>query len=159
MSETATLPAFAPRLSLIVPTGNEQKGLGNGSYGYQVNFPVSKIVGERVTIHANAGATSFVNVNGRSPKSFNVGASVVYAAAQNINFLLEAVGERNEAVDAFRRIEREKILTVSPGARFAFNFPDAQLVLGIGAPVVLKLAEKPSYGLFLYLSYESKIFR
>lgn len=158
LSETSTMPAFAPRLSLIVPTGNERKGLGNGSYGYQLNFPVSKIVSERITIHANAGTTSMFNVNGRRPRSFNVGASVVYAAAQNINFLLEAVGERNEAVNAFSRIEREKLLTVSPGARYAMNFTDAQLVFGLGAPVVMKRAEKPSYGLFLYLSYESKLF-
>ncbi|RQW77072.1 MAG: transporter, partial [Geobacter sp.] len=31
--------AFAPRLSLILPTGDRKKGLGTGTVGYQVNLP------------------------------------------------------------------------------------------------------------------------
>ena len=38
-----------------------------GSYGYQINLPVSKIVSDRVTLHGNAGITSYFDVHGRQP--------------------------------------------------------------------------------------------
>ena len=75
--ETDAQPAFAPRLSLILPTGDRDKGLGNESLGYQINLPVSKIVSDRVTVHGNAGLTSYVDVDGRQPTSFNLGGSVI----------------------------------------------------------------------------------
>jgi len=33
---------LAPRFSVILPTGSEKKGLGNGVWGYQLNLPMSK---------------------------------------------------------------------------------------------------------------------
>ena len=42
--ETATSPAFAPGISLILPTGNRHKGLGDGSMGFEIKLPFSKIV-------------------------------------------------------------------------------------------------------------------
>ncbi|NNM74243.1 hypothetical protein [Enterovirga aerilata] len=36
--ETDVLPAIAPRLSLLPPTGNSFKGLGEGSHGFNTNF-------------------------------------------------------------------------------------------------------------------------
>src|SRR4029077_20718933 len=37
-------PAFAPRLSLVLPTGDSDKGFGAGVVGYEFNLPFSKIV-------------------------------------------------------------------------------------------------------------------
>jgi hypothetical protein len=37
-------PAFAPRLSLVLPTGDSDKGFGTGVVGYEFNLPFSKIV-------------------------------------------------------------------------------------------------------------------
>jgi hypothetical protein len=51
----ASRPAIAPRFTLILPTGDEDKGFGSGSVGYQFNLPVSKIVSDRVTLHFDAG--------------------------------------------------------------------------------------------------------
>lgn len=45
--------AFAPRFSLILPTGDEKKGLGTGTVGYQVNFPLSVKLAERWVTHYN----------------------------------------------------------------------------------------------------------
>ncbi|MFN0195363.1 MAG: hypothetical protein ACKVT0_01350 [Planctomycetaceae bacterium] len=46
----------APRITLIVPTGDERFGLGNGEAGYQFNLPISSY-GEMFDSHANAGFT------------------------------------------------------------------------------------------------------
>ena len=45
-TEEGSRPAFSPRLSLILPTGNASEGLGSGGPGWQVNLPVSKQFGD-----------------------------------------------------------------------------------------------------------------
>ena len=153
--ESEAAPAFAPRFSLVLPTGSEEKGTGSGSLGYQVNLPFSKVISDRVTLHANAGVNSLFDVAGRSPTSYALGGSVVYAVTREFNLMLEALGERNETVDAARSIERELALTVSPGARYAFNLPAGQLVAGLGLPITFT-NDKPDYGAIFYLSFEHK---
>jgi hypothetical protein len=32
---------FAPRFSLLLPTGDRKRGLGNGALGFQINIPLS----------------------------------------------------------------------------------------------------------------------
>jgi len=59
LTEDEYTPAFAPRFSLVLPTGNEHKGFGTGVVGYQFNLPFSKIVSDRWTLHFNAGMTVF----------------------------------------------------------------------------------------------------
>src|SRR4026209_1661417 len=44
-------PAFAPRLSLVLPTGDSDNGFGIGVVGYEFNLPFSKIVSDRWTLH------------------------------------------------------------------------------------------------------------
>ncbi|TRV18645.1 MAG: transporter [Microcystis flos-aquae Mf_WU_F_19750830_S460] len=157
--ESAVTPAFAPRISLVVPTGNFRKGTGNDSFGVQGSLPFSKVVSDRMTLHANAGATSLFDVLGRSPRSFNLGGSAVYAVTADFNILLETMGERIETVNATRGIDREYALTISPGGRYALNLPDTQIVLGLGAPVTFSRDKRPSYGAILYLSVEPKVFK
>lgn len=132
--ENDVKPAFAPRFSLILPTGNQRRGIGSESFGFQSNLPFSKTVDDRLTLHANAGMTSLFDVEGRSPISFNLGGSAVYAATRDFNILFEVVGEKIETVNSGRRTERERVLTLSPGIRYAFNFPETQIVIGVGAP-------------------------
>jgi hypothetical protein len=159
LTETSALPAFAPRLSLILPSGDRDKGTGNESHGTQVNLPLSKIVGDRMTLHANAGATTYFNVDGRHPTSYNLGGSVVLALTRETNLLLETVGEWIEEVGPGRDIERDFALTILPGIRHGISLPnDAQLVLGFGAPVSLTNGQR-EYGLFFYLSLEHKFLR
>jgi hypothetical protein len=153
--ESDTLPAFAPRFSLVLPTGDESKGLGDNTLGYQFNLPMSKIVQDRWTLHANAGLTFFPDLNGRNPLSYNLGGSAIYAVSRNFNLMLETIGEWNETVDASGSIDRDFEAIISPGVRYAFNFPAAQLVLGIGVPIGLTKAA-PDYGVFLYFSFEHR---
>ena len=157
--ESDSTPAFAPRISLILPTGNSRKGTGNGSFGFQSNLPFSKVVSNRVTLHMNAGITSLFDVSGRIPTSFNLGGSVIYAVTRNFNILFETVGERIETVNATRGIDREYALTISPGARYAFNLSDTQIVLGLGVPITFIRNSKPGSGAIIYMSVETKFFQ
>ena len=155
LTESATLPAFAPRLSLILPTGDEDRGTGFGSYGYQINLPVSKIVSDRVTLHGNAGVTSYFDVHGRRPTSYNLGGSMVYAVTRDTNFLVEALGEWTETVNDTFGIDREFAFTLLPGVRHAFNLKEGQLVLGAGVPIQFSEGHTDVGALF-YFSFEHK---
>ncbi len=155
--ETADRPAIAPRLSLIVPSGNDEKGLGIGSYGTQFNLPVSKIVTDRITLHGNAGFTRYFDVQGQSPTSYLLGGSAVVAVNRNFNLMLEGLHEWAENVNDVGAIERERSFTLSPGARYALNFDGGtQVVLGVAAPIRF-VEDKREYGAFFYLSIEHSI--
>lgn len=152
--ESSDRPAIAPRFSLILPTGNEDKVLSSGSTGFQFNLPVSKIISDNVTLHGNAGGTTFFDVNGHSPTSYNLGASVIYAVNRDFNLMLEGLEEWNESVDGFGKIQHDAAFTISPGARYALNLEGGtQVVLGAAAPIRFE-DSKTDYGVFLYLSIE-----
>jgi len=153
-TETAQRLAFAPRLSLILPTGDEDKDFGGGTLGYQINLPVSKIVSDRWTVHFNAGATLFPTVQDHDLVNFNLGASAIFAVSRRFNLMLECVGYFDEEVDDIGRLGDSNSVILSPGVRYAFNFKnDAQMVVGLAAPVGLTSAA-PDFGLFLYFSFE-----
>lgn len=154
LMESETVPAFAPRLSLILPTGDEDDGFGDGVVGYQLNLPLSKVVSERCSLHANAGATLLPDVSGHDLLSYNLGASAIYAVTPDFNLMLEAVAEWEEEADDFGGTNREASVVISPGLRYAFNHPgDAQTVIGIAAPIGVTSAA-PDFGVFIYASFE-----
>lgn len=156
--ETGLQPAFAPRLSLILPTGDRDKDLGNESLGIQVNLPVSKIVSNRITLHGNAGFTSYADIDDKQPTSFNLGGSMIYAVSRDFNLMLETLGEWNASVNEVSEIENEFTYTISPGFRYAFNFAEGQLVIGAAAPMSFTDGEG-DYGAFLYASFEHGFLR
>jgi hypothetical protein len=43
-----------------------------------------------------------------------------------------------------------------PGVRYAFDFPTAQMVIGLGVPIGLNEAA-PDYGAFFYFSFEHQL--
>ena len=160
LMETDTQPAFAPRLSLILPTGDAAEGLGNDTVGYQLNLPVSKIVSDRWTLHANAGATFLPGSYGDADLvSYNLGASAIYAVNSNFNLMLECIANSDEEFADSGDTERAFSAIISPGFRYAFNHPnDAQTVVGIAAPIGLS-SDAPDYGIFFYVSFEHYFFR
>jgi hypothetical protein len=166
-------PAFAPRFSLVTPTGDASKGFGHERLGYEINLPFSKIVSERVTLNFNAGGALFPDVNDRDLWNYNLGGSVIYAVSRDFNLMLEAVAFWEEDVADFAEIlpasattnkasatiDRTVTALFSPGARYAFNLPnDLQIVVGAAAPIGLT-SDSPDWGLFFYLSFEHPFVR
>ncbi|PYL47387.1 MAG: hypothetical protein DMF40_08585 [Verrucomicrobia bacterium] len=159
LMEGERVPAFAPRLTLVLPTGNKQKGFSNGRIGYETNLPFSKIVGDRWTIHFNAGMSIFRDVRGHDLTNYNLGGSGIYAVTRDFNLMLEMVAGWNEEVDfavktARVNVNRTTTALISPGFRYAFNCPnDLQIVAVAAAPIGIT-SDSPLWGLFFYLSFE-----
>ena len=148
LMESERIPAFAPRFSLVTPSGDADKDFGHDRLGYEVNLPFSKIVSNRWTVHFNAGGSVFPDVNDRDLVNYNLGGSAIYAVSANFNLMLESVAFWEEDVD------RTVVALISPGARYAFNLPnDLQIVVGAAVPIGLT-SDSPDYGLFFYCSFE-----
>ena len=147
-------PAFAPRLSLVVPIGDSDNGFGHDQLGYEINLPFSKIVSDRWTLHFNAGGSLFPNVQDHDLWNYNLGASAIYAVSAKFNLMVESVAFWEDDVDESRHVDRSVTALFSPGARYAFNLcNNAQLVVGLAVPIGLT-ADSPEYGFFFYCSFE-----
>jgi hypothetical protein len=158
-TETESRPAVAPSLSVILPTGDAENGLGNETVGFAFNLPVSKVVSDRWAIHGNAGFTIFPDVQNRDLTAYNLGASVIYAVSPTFNVLLEAVAEWEEEIGELGEKDGSFSAILSPGFRYAVNFPnDSQLVVGLAAPIGLT-GDAPDYGVFVYFSFEHSFLR
>jgi hypothetical protein len=156
-----TLTAFAPRFSLVLPTGDERNGFGNGTLGYQWNLPFSTTFGDRWYTHANAGLT-FLPRAGLSPGhdllNYNLGASVIFCANNRLNFLLEWVATWNQGLRGSRAEHHVLLSVLSPGVRYAINLAEeTQIVIGFGLPIGLNSATPELAGL-LYFSFEHRMF-
>jgi len=164
LTEDEYTPAFAPRLSLVLPTGDRDKGFGAGLVGYETNLPFSKIVSDRWTLHSNAGMSVFPNVRDHHLTNYNLGASAIYAVSRDFNLMLETVAGWNddiaEGAFAFEEtVDRTTTAIVSPGARYAINFAnDTQLVIGAALPIGLT-SDSPDWGMFFYCSFEHSFTR
>lgn len=170
LEEGPAIPAFAPRFSLILPTGSRDKGTGGGVVGYQWSLPFSKKVAPRLALHANFGLTFLpkvrvpVDSGGRrlSPKrslvSYNVGGSAIFAFFSRLHLLVEWVGNFEESLNDEGRKERAFKPVISPGVRAAIiNEEKFQTVLGVGVPIGLS-RKADNQGVFLYLSIEHDFF-
>ncbi len=172
-TDDGSWPAIAPRVSLIFPSGDEDRGFGTGVLGYQFNLPFSKTLNDRVYVNLNAGLTFLPSTglelsNGRRPHKrdllqFKVGGSVIYALTKEINLLLETVGSFDQELQEFSTIEggrlrvdrrRTNDVVISPGVRWAMNLPnELQLVSGLALPIGVS-EDAIDYGVFLYFSIE-----
>lgn len=170
LEEGPTLPAFAPRFSLIPPAGSRKKGTGNGVVGYQWQLPMSKKVAPRIALHANLGLTYLPKVQvpldesggqlsyKRSLVSYNVGTSAIFALSSRVHALLECVGNFEQGLNGAGKRERDFKAIISPGVRAAvIDQGSLQTVVGVGIPIGLT-RPADNYGVFLYLSVEHKLF-
>lgn len=151
--------AIAPRATILIPTGDARRSLGNNTVGLQFNLPISTRLNRSFVAHSNAGAT-FVprarNERGERAdlKKYFLGQSLVWLAKPRFNLLLEGLYEWNESVAGHGTTARERAFTVNPGARFAFNFgKNAQLVPGFSVPFGVG-PSRGKRGIFFYLSFE-----
>jgi len=166
LNETEQMPAFAPRFSLILPTGSRNKQTGDGVVGYQWNLPFSKVLAPRVASHLNLGLTYLPDVRipvddlgghlspPHSLVNYNLGTSVIFALAPRVHFLVEWIGTFEENIGDDGSEEGSFSSLISPGFRAAVvNRDQLQIVMGAAAPIGLTSAA-PDYGVFLYLSVE-----
>lgn len=166
LEESDFLPAFAPRFSLILPTGNRDRGTGDGVVGYQWNLPFSKKLTSVFAMHANLGLTYLPGVRARlggstgplssshSLVSYNFGASGIFALFPRFNLMLEWVGSLEESINDAGKPKRDFLPTLSPGFRAAIvNEEKLQVVVGAAMPVGLN-RKANNQGAFLYFSIE-----
>ena len=148
---------FAPRLTLLLPTGSTRSGRGVGGPGLQVNLPVSVSVSPLLVTHWNLGTTvsrarTFGGVRG-TPTSFNAGASAILLVSPNLNVMLEGLYEHNQTLSELGEMVVERRTTIVPGLRGAINLASGmQIVPGIGVPISRRTSA--SHDVFLYFSVE-----
>ena len=138
--------AFSPRLSLILPTGNSNAGLGGGSVGLQANLPVSKQVRDWY-LHWNGGLTWLPGA-----VSPFIAGSAIYRAAPMLNLMLESVLSFDQT-EVPEGSVHETTFTLSPGLRGGWNIGEKQIVAGFALPISWSEDTRHTAG-FLYLSYE-----
>lgn len=151
--------AISPRLSLLLPTGDEKKGYGRGASGVQVMLPISWALSDTFVAHTNAGAT-------RTPDARNaigdrattldatLGQSLIWLAHPRFNVMLEYVHTRAQSVLSSHLTLRQSNTYLSPGIRWAYNFPSGlQIVPGIAVPIGVG-ASRGEKAVFVYLSFE-----
>jgi hypothetical protein len=149
----------APRFSVLLPTGDEEEGRGAGAVGFQVNFPVTLVLSDKIVTHWNAGATvipSARNELGAEATTFtrNLGASLVWLVLPSLNLLVETLWLGEEFVVGNGTTRREEIAVLSPGIRAAFDLAgDLQIVPGIAYTIGVS-RDASEDALFLYLSFE-----
>lgn len=151
--------AVAPRLSVLLPTGDAERGRGAGGAAVQVNLPVSLTLSTALVAHTNAGATLTPAArdaigNEARTTGVNLGQSLVWLVHPKANLMLEAAWAREEEVVGPAERAGSQSLFLSPGIRFAIDFPSGlQVVPGVAVPIGIG----PSSGersVFLYLSLE-----
>lgn len=151
--------ALAPRLSLLLPTGDETRGRGAGAVGVQANLPLSVELSPQVVMHFNAGATLIPSA--KSPlgaeattHGFNVGQSTIWLVRRSFNFMLELAWASEEGVVGDDLVERDRTFVIAPGMRGAIDFASGlQVVPGVAFPIEMRSGSDDVRVLF-YLSFE-----
>jgi hypothetical protein len=154
----------SPRISLIVPTGNKDKGLGNGVWGVQISLPASKRISEYFAAHFNLGSTFLNYVKASDERTnqtfkknifnFYTGLSIIYLTSKNINFMLESLTYFNGNIQDGGNVKYINQTIINPGIRYAINLNKLQIVPGISVSLTFQHSQKMQTPLFLYLSFE-----
>lgn len=153
---------LAPRISLIIPTGNAKKDLGTGVVGYQFNLPASKRISNKFVCHANVGFTLLPNVESTGEDNLiyhntysflNSGVSAIWLMSYRTNFMLEVLYTLMHEAGTSSDMATNSQAFISPGFRHAFDLKKLQIVPGVAVPILLQ-NESAEFGLFFYLSFE-----
>ena len=150
--------AVAPRLTVILPTGSVHRRLGAGGVGVQLAVPASFVLSSRFMANANIGATwvpRAKNELGQRAVTFgeNIGGSLIWRGSNTFDLMFEAVWVRAETPAAAGRTTVNNACLLSPGVRWAYNFPSGlQIVPGIGVPIGVGPSHDRS--VLVYLSFE-----
>lgn len=151
--------SFAPRLSLVIPTGDVDRGLGRGGAGLQTNLPLSVDLTSWLSSHTNIGATFTSRARNAagaraSLVDVNLGQSFIWSATPTFNVMLESTMQTWQDVTGPDQTARRRSYYVSPGARYAINFKSGlQIVPGVAIPFEFG-PDKREPAILMYLSFE-----
>lgn len=157
LEEAQGRPAFAPRFSVILPTGRAVDD--SDRPGIQVNLPFSKQVGD-LYAHWNAGFTWLHGARAGGTGKVNLmsplfAGSVVWNTRPYLNLMLEGVLNLQDSVTGFQQTSRERVATISPAIRGGWTLTgDKQIILGAAVPVTFTEGEEHSTAFLIYFSYE-----
>ena len=149
--------AVSPRFSLILPTGNREKGLVDGKLGFEINLPASKRLSNDFVVHANAGVTLIPNAikilnEEKLFSQYHVGGSLIYLYSYNLNFMIEFLNSFTTEYDILGESNLASETILSPGFRLAIDLGNLQIVPGFAFPI--NLSDENSISYFGYLSFE-----
>ena len=150
----------APRFSIIIPTGNQDKGLGNGSWGMQVNLPLSKRWTNHFINHFNIGATYLFKVKdverdfNKPLVSYFAGISTIWLISEKFNFMVEFITNRTANPGLNNDVTYTNQTILAPGIRYAININKLQILPGLSVPFTFTKNSKTETGVFIYLSFE-----
>ena len=96
--------AFAPRASVLVPTGDREEGRSVGGFGAEINMPVSYTTGGRFDFHWNAGALYIPRTKNQAGEvaatlGTRVGQGIIWRAHPRIDGMLEMLWVRQQVVE------------------------------------------------------------
>lgn len=153
---------LAPRISVIIPTGNDEKRIGSGVWGFQANLPMSKRISNRMVVHSNIGLTLLPGVNitdendithSNLNSEYFFGASIIWLVTDKTNLMLEVLHVIERTASPQNEMVNNSHTVLSPGLRHAFDLNNLQIVPGIAIPVIVH-DNNVDAGVFLYLSFE-----
>jgi len=153
---------MSPRVSLIIPSGDVKKELGDGVWGVQFNLPMSKRLSNNFAIHANIGYTLLPNLEKTSTElttyksnnwSSNMGGSLIWLVTSKFNFMFEAVHYIWGSKDINNNMSIENNTILSPGLGYGIDIKNLQIVPGLAVPFTIENGSS-DMGLFFYLSFE-----
>lgn len=150
--------ALAPRISLVLPTGDTDRVPDTGGGGLEVAWPASWVLSEKLVSHTDVGASRIHRAHDTAGNKADLeriyaAQSFVWLVRPRFNLMLEALWERADRVGGPGLAPTTESLFLSPGVRFAQDFPRLQVVYGVGFPVEVGPGEGDRSVLF-YLSFE-----
>ena len=157
--DDATGNAVAPRVSLLLPTGDAERERGTSSLGVQMNLPVSWGLHRTLVTHWNVGGTWIPAARAPSggrvaTRGLSAAASAIWLVKREVNLMLEVAWLRAEVPMADDVRIREESAWISPGLRTAIDFSSGlQIVPGLAFPIGIGPTEGARRVLF-YLSFE-----
>jgi hypothetical protein len=155
-----TKTAFAPRISLILPTGSLRRGRSEGGTGFQFNLPLSVQHSPYLVTHWNAGGTIIPAAENELGEEadragFHFGQSFIWLANPRFNVMLETLYDASQQIVAPARTDWSREVFISPGIRWAHNFASGlQIVPGVAFPFGAGPDNRGDHGIIFYLSFE-----
>lgn len=151
--------AFSPRITLLLPTGDEMSGRGAGGVGMQTNLPLSVLLTDRLVTHYNAGVTLIPSGRNAARETatvfeYHLGASAIVLVTSRLNLMLEGGWASTQQIVGGDLTEVTEEAFLNPGIRYAFDTRGGlQIVPGIAYTIGLGESAGEN-GVFLYLSLE-----